>query len=150
MFEWWRLLSSADKRESDERNQQIWLLSIRDAFVAILVLVSLLFILPRMIPGVDWAQSAVPTLPLIVLFVSSIVMLVSWAVRGGGESLPATVYRGIVTVVGFVIAGVIIQILFRLGIVAEPPIGFVTWTIGSVVGICIGVGLIIATSRRNR
>jgi hypothetical protein len=123
----------------------IRLLAVRDAFVAVIALMAVYVLLPATTVG------QLP-LPLLTLFASGLVWLVSWSLRGGSESVSITLYGGLFFMVAFVGTGVLLHLLSQAGVIAGRDSGpdLVTWIVGSVIGISVAVALRVWSSRRNR
>ncbi len=150
--DWWRANAELNRRESDEREQFISLLAIRDAFLVV-VLASLV-VVPLVLVfqggGAPSLGSVMAMIPLAVMLVAGVTIFLSWARRGGGLSLQTLLFRGIVYGAAFVGAGVLVWAFSRFGLAHSSDIGVVQWITGSVAGVAIAAGLQAFASHRNR
>lgn len=146
----WRRCAGSHRRESDEREQFISLLAVRDAFL-IVVLFSLMLV-PALLffqGGLPSLGSRVAMLPLAMMLVSGFAVLISWTVRGGGLSLRAVAFRGVVYLGAFLAAGVLLWGISRTGVIPA-GVGLLPLATGSVAGVALAVGLQAFASHRNR
>lgn len=145
----WREYAGLHRRESDEREQFISLLAIRDAFM--IVVLAVLVIVPALLLFRDSLPSLVSgaALPLAVMVVSGAVILLSWTLRGGGLSFGTVAFRGVVYLGAFLAAGGLLWGISRAGVV-PPDIGLLPLATGSMAGVAVAAGLQALASHRNR
>lgn len=150
---WWRGLREQNRRDTDERARMVSLLALRDAFIAVMLLIGAMVILPTILGGFGTNAATGDILvffPLAAIFVAGGVIAISAALRGGlGFSSGSATYRSAWMLFGVLVGVGIVAALSLLGI--GPPLSE-AWSsvLGVMSGFLIGAVIWILVSRRNQ